>query len=115
LRRVERDRRAGYVAAVLAAATVAERGHLELSDADWRRIRREFAMPRNRLPRLRVGDWIEAVASLVGITPERVQRVTRRPCGCRERKQWLNERAAAVAERLERFLGWILDPLTRGR
>ena len=64
--------------------------------------------PPVRLPRLRVGDWIEAAASLVGITPERVQRVTRRPCGCKARQRWLNERAAAVAERAEAWLARVI-------
>ncbi len=68
--------------------------------------------PLIRLPRPLVGDWIEAAARLVRITPERVERWTRRPCGCKARQRWLNDRAAAVAERLER---WLLDPLSRGR
>jgi hypothetical protein len=54
-----------------------------------------------------VGDWIEAAASLVGITPERVERFTRRPCGCVQRKRRLNDRAAAAVERLERWVSRI--------
>jgi hypothetical protein len=54
-----------------------------------------------------VGDWIEAAARLVGITSERIERLTRRPCGCKARQRWLNDRAAAVAERLERWVSRI--------
>ena len=71
--------------------------------------------PRVFLPRLRVGDWIESVARFVGITSERIERFTRRPCGCRGRRDWLNERSAAVSARLERAILRLLAPLGRGR
>ncbi len=111
LRRVERDRLPGYVAAVMATATVTERGHLELSDADWQRIRREFALPGNRRPRLRLGDWVAVAARAAGITPARIQRLTRRTCRCAARQHRLNDLSA----RLERAILRLLDPLGRGR
>ena len=67
---------------------------------------------RRWLPRPRVGDWIEAAARLLWITPERIERFTRRPCGCASRKRWLNQRVSAAVDRLE---AWLLDPLGRGR
>ena len=67
---------------------------------------------RRWLPRPRVGDWIEAAARLVGITSERIERLTRRPCGCKARQRWLNHGVSAAVDRLER---WLLDPLGRGR
>ena len=67
------------------------------------------------LPRLRVGDWIEAAARAVGITSERIERWTRRPCGCRGRRDWINERSAELSARLERAILRLLAPLRRGR
>ncbi len=67
---------------------------------------------RRFLPRPRVGDWIEAAARLVGITPERIERFTRRPCGCAGRRDWMNQRVSTAVDRLE---AWLLDPLRRGR
>lgn len=67
------------------------------------------------LPRLRVGDWIEAAARLLRITPERIERWTRRPCGCHGRRDWLNERSAELSARLERWIVRTLAPLRRGR
>jgi hypothetical protein len=67
------------------------------------------------LPRLRVGDWIEAAAWFCGITSERIERFTRRPCGCRGRRDWINERSAAVSARLEAWIVRALAPLRRGR
>ena len=51
------------------------------------------------LPRLNVGTWIETAARFVGITSERVERLTRRPCGCRGRRDWLNAACHRLAER----------------
>ncbi|MBU6310309.1 MAG: hypothetical protein KJS77_11240 [Planctomycetes bacterium] len=67
------------------------------------------------VPCLRVGDWIEAAARLLWITPERIERWTRRPCGCRGRRDWLNERSAELSARLERWIVRTLAPLRRGR
>ena len=71
--------------------------------------------PPVRIPRLRVGDWIEAAARLLWITPERIERFTRRPCGCRGRRDWINERSAELSARLERAILRLLAPLGRGR
>ena len=51
------------------------------------------------LPRLNVGTWIESAAQLVGITSDRVERITRRPCGCAGRRDWLNAACHRLAER----------------
>lgn len=39
-----------------------------------------------------VGDAVERGLSSVGITKERVEKLTGKPCGCGERKVWLNEK-----------------------
>lgn len=111
LRRVERDRLPGYVAAVMAAATANDGRVLELPDAEWLRIRQEFALPAGRRPRLRLGDWVAAAARLLRITPELVERLTRRPCRCPARQERLNDLSA----RLERWIVRTLAPLRRGR
>ena len=41
-------------------------------------------------PRPGLGDAVAAGLAAVGITPERVAKVTGRPCGCGKRKQALN-------------------------
>lgn len=41
-----------------------------------------------------LGDVIESALSKVGVTPERVERFLGRPCGCKERKQKLNQLSA---------------------
>lgn len=52
------------------------------------------------LPRLNVGDWIEAILTACGITAERVQRWTRSAsCGCEPRKRRMNAACHRLAER----------------
>lgn len=38
-----------------------------------------------------MGDTIEAALKSIGVTPERVERWLGRPCGCRARKDKLNQ------------------------
>lgn len=38
-----------------------------------------------------VGDLVEKALSSAGITPDRVERLTGRKCGCKQRKQWMND------------------------
>lgn len=44
-----------------------------------------------RAKRRGLGDMVAAGLAAVGITPERVSAALGRPCGCKERKQKLNE------------------------
>jgi hypothetical protein len=46
--------------------------------------------PAHKKP-LGLGDMAGIVLSSVGITPERVSKVTGKPCGCNKRKQALNK------------------------
>lgn len=41
-------------------------------------------------PRPGIGDAVAAGLAAVGITPEKVSQVTKKPCGCKKRKQALN-------------------------
>lgn len=41
-----------------------------------------------------LGDMVAVGLSAVGITPERIQAITGKPCGCEERKRLLNEAGA---------------------
>lgn len=48
-----------------------------------------------------VGDLVEKALTSIGITQERVERLTRtagKPggCGCKQRQKWLNEKGIAV-------------------
>lgn len=40
---------------------------------------------------LKIGDLVQMVCSFLGITPERIEAIIHRPCGCRERQRMLNE------------------------
>lgn len=42
-------------------------------------------------PRAGLGDQAAKALSVVGITEERVSKLIGRPCGCKKRKQWLND------------------------
>jgi len=57
------------------------------------------------LPRVAVGDVVEAMLTRVGITKERVQQWTRvKDCGCKKRQQWLNDWGDEKREQVERLL-----------
>jgi hypothetical protein len=47
-----------------------------------------------------LGDAVAAGLKAVGITPERVSRLTGRPCGCKQRQQALNAAGAWIQEKL---------------
>lgn len=40
---------------------------------------------------LQIGDQVEKALQLVGITPEKVEAFTGKPCKCKERKQRMNQ------------------------
>lgn len=46
-----------------------------------------------RVPRrsIQIGDLVEKALSKVGITSERVEKALGRPCGCKKRKEMLNQ------------------------
>ena len=44
-----------------------------------------------RPPARGLGDYVAAALKTVGITPERVSRLTGKPCGCKRRQQALNQ------------------------
>lgn len=46
--------------------------------------------PKYPHPRPGLGDMVAAGLAAVGITPERVQRLTGKPCRCHQRKEALN-------------------------
>jgi hypothetical protein len=46
---------------------------------------------KHKRPARGLGDYVAAALKTVGITPERVSRLTGRPCGCKRRQQALNQ------------------------
>jgi len=56
------------------------------------------------LPRLAIGDLAEKLLTNVGVTKERVKKLTRTGCGCEKRQQWLNEWGFRTQEQIERGL-----------
>lgn len=46
--------------------------------------------PRQKKPK-GLGDMVETGLKFLGITPELVTKITRKPCGCNKRKKALNE------------------------
>jgi len=51
--------------------------------------------------RLYLGDKVANALGAVGITPERVEKITGKPCGCKKRKNKLNE----LHKKAARFFG----------
>lgn len=52
-----------------------------------------------------VGDLVERGLTAIGITQERVERLTRTAgapggCGCKQRQKWLNEKGVVVQKAL---------------
>lgn len=43
-----------------------------------------------------VGDLVEKALTTIGVTQERVERITRKPCGCKARQRWMNQAGFAV-------------------
>lgn len=41
-------------------------------------------------PRVPIGDWVAAGLKVIGVTPERVERLTGKPCGCKKRQESMN-------------------------
>ncbi len=51
--------------------------------------------------RLYLGDRVANALGAVGITPERVEKITGKPCGCKKRQNKLNE----LHKKAQRFFG----------
>ena len=52
--------------------------------------------PKYPRPKPGLGDMVAAGLAAVGITPERVRKLTGRPCRCQERKEALNRAGRAI-------------------
>lgn len=49
------------------------------------------ARPPKKTRKRGLGDIIESVLSFIGITPKRIEKITGKPCGCKKRKEKLNQ------------------------
>lgn len=52
--------------------------------------REERVYTRCRIQSRGLGDWIAFALGMYGITPKRIERITGRPCGCKERQEAAN-------------------------
>ena len=94
----DRCKQRGYALADVMPCVVEQDGDRWLIDVDhpaYPRPKRDDWKP------IMVGDLVEKALTTIGITQERVERLTRtegKPggCGCDGRKKWLNEKGAAV-------------------
>lgn len=72
LRSVEPHRKPGYMEAVFAAATISTDTHVEMSDADYLRIRRRYSMRVRRVVKKGgPGSILKAMLATVGITADK--------------------------------------------
>lgn len=55
------------------------------------KVRQGFAEWNVRRQSRGLGDTVAKVAHAVGITPERIERITGKPCGCGKRQEALNK------------------------
>lgn len=70
----------GYSLEEVMPCVVERDGEIWLVDVD------HPAYPRPR----GLGDRVELALKSVGITPEKVSKITGKPCNCGKRKEWLN-------------------------
>lgn len=61
----------------------------QVTDGMCRACLRRGDKPRSHM--IALGDLAEKALTTLGITKERVERITRQPCGCPARKRWLNQ------------------------
>lgn len=93
-----RCKQRGYTLAEVMPCVVKQDGDRWLIDVD------HPAYPQKRVDNwkpIMVGDLVEKALTTIGITQERVEKLTRtagKPggCGCAGRKKWLNERGVEV-------------------
>lgn len=64
----------------------------------------EFVKPEEANP-LPIGRWVKAGLSAVGITPERVEQATGKPCGCKERAAKMDRWGARVWRKAKSLFG----------
>ena len=81
---IQRCRERGYTYEEVSECVVHENGDDLIVDEN------HVAYPRHKKP-AGLGDLVARGLSSIGITPERVSRLTGKPCGCNKRKQHLNE------------------------
>lgn len=82
----QRCQERGYTLDEVMSCVVERDGEVWLVDVDH---------PAYPTPR-RLGDRVEAGLKRIGITPEKVSKITGKPCNCGKRKQWLN----SIGERI---------------
>lgn len=66
----------------------------QVTDGMCRACLRRGDKPRTHM--IALGDLAEKALTTIGITKERVERITRKPCGCKARQRWMNQAGFAV-------------------
>ena len=101
----------GYAGRIAAAAIRSDDLHFYVPRPDFESIWASYGVkfrkplsPRIQLRKVALGDLAEKALTAVGVTKERIQRLTRRDCGCPARQRWLNRWGFQQQQRLERFL-----------
>ena len=56
-----------------------------------------------------LGDIAERILRLFGITKERVQAITGKPCGCKKRQETMNAWGYRVQQRMAVPLAWFIN------
>lgn len=95
----------GYAAALETVASGGDETHLRVERDAFQAVQAQFPLPRSarqRHKRFALGDAVERVLTTVGITKELVQKITRKPCKCPARQQWLNQWGYRQQERIEK-------------
>lgn len=59
-------------------------------------------------PKMGLGDFIEKVLSCAGITKERVQSVTGKPCGCQKRQKAMNAWGYRFQQGMFHPISWLI-------
>jgi hypothetical protein len=72
-------------------------------------IAAERSVKRISLPPARIGSGIQAALGSVGITSKRVEAVTGRPCGCKQRAAWLDRVGEAASKAVGRALNAVAN------
>jgi hypothetical protein len=80
----ERCAERGYTIEEVSGCVVSQEGDVLVVDET------HAAYPRHKKP-VGLGDMVAQGLSSVGITPERVAKITKKPCGCKKRQEKLNE------------------------
>ena len=98
----------GWRAAIEAASTGGDETHYEVPKSAHRQLMEQYGgLPSAgavRRRRFALGDAVESMLAGLGITKERVQWLTRKPCNCPARQRWLNQWGYARQEQIERIV-----------